>query len=52
MTACAFKTLHLWPPAIWEQVNLQLIVHKIQGDWQKHQLLLDIDGCKKEEMVY
>lgn len=39
------------PPAFWEQVKLQLIVHKTQGAWQKHQLLLGIDGGKKEEMV-
>lgn len=38
------------PPAWWEQVKLQLIVHKTQGAWQKHQLLLGIDGGK-EEMV-
>lgn len=39
------------PRALWEQVKLQLIVHKTQGAWQKHQLLLGIDGGKKEEMV-
>lgn len=39
------------PPALWEQVKLQLIVHKRQGAWQKHQLLLGIDGGKKDELV-
>lgn len=35
------------PLALWERVKLQLIVHKMQGAWQKHQLLLDIDRCKE-----
>lgn len=39
------------PLALWEQVKLQLIVHKTQGAWQKHQLLADIDGCKKQEII-
>lgn len=39
------------PLALWEQVKLQLIVHKTQGAWQKHQLLVDIDGCKKQEII-
>lgn len=40
------------PLALWEQVKLQLIVHKTQGAWQKHQLLLDIDGYKKQSMPF
>lgn len=47
---CFQNTPPLTPPALWEQVKLQLIVHKTQGAWQKHQLLLGIDEGK-EEMV-